>query len=261
MTATRLRLRRAARVAGFGAVTAAMLPMYALRDVLAAPDARDEIRDRWIATWCTTLLRLFAVRVDVRGEPPASSDRGRLVIANHRSTIDIAVLLRTFGGHMVSRGDLSRWPLIGVAARKVGTVFVDRADAMSGASAVRAMRDLLQRGRTVIVFAEGTTFADDVVRPFHGGAFVAAAGSGAAIVPVGIAYERGSGAAFVDESFPQHLARMAAADPTRVVMSIGAPIVAAERVRSVRLREQTQAAVQSLVDDARALADQPPPTK
>ncbi len=261
-TPVRARLRRAARVAGFGAVTAAMLPTYALRDALARPDDRDEIRDRWIATWCTALLGLFAVRVDVRGASASTAGRGRLVVANHRSTIDIALLLRTFGGHMVSRADLSRWPLIGAAARKVGTVFVDRADAMSGASAVRAMRDLLQRGRTVIVFAEGTTFADDVVRPFHGGAFVAAAGSGAEIVPVGIAYQSGSGAAFVDESFPQHLARMSAADPTRVVMNIGAPIVAAERIRSVRLREQTQSAVQSLVDEARSLCDrQPPPTK
>ena len=257
-TPVALRLRRAARVAGFGAVTAAMLPAYALRDAVAPADARDELRDRWIAAWCSTLLRLFAVHVDVRGAAPSRHAQGRMVIANHRSTIDIAVLLRTFGGHMVSRGDLSKWPLIGAAARKVGTVFVDRADAMSGASAVRAMRDLLQRGQTVIVFAEGTTFADDVVRPFHGGAFVAAAGSGAEIVPVGIAYERGSGAAFVDESFPQHLSRMAAADPTRVVMNIGAPIVAADRVRSVRLREQTQAAVQALLDEARIMVDGPP---
>jgi 1-acyl-sn-glycerol-3-phosphate acyltransferase len=250
----RVRARRAVRVAGFGAVTAAMLPAYALRDAIAPPDARDAIRDRWIATWCEALLRLFAVRVEVRGAPAADAGRGRLVISNHRSTIDIAVLLRTFGGHVVSRADLSKWPLIGAAARKVGTVFVDRADAVSGASAVRAMRHLLERGRTVIVFAEGTTFADDVVRPFHGGAFVAAAGTGADIVPVGIAYERGSGAAFVDESFAQHLARMAAAEPTRVVMNVGAPIVAAERIRSVRLRDQTHDAVQRLVDEARAIA-------
>ena len=56
-------------------------------------------------------------------------------------------------------------------------------------------------GQTVIVFPEGTTFAGDEVRPFHAGAFVAALRTGAEIVPVGLAYQRGSGAAFVDESF------------------------------------------------------------
>lgn len=254
VTTVKLQLRRAARVAGFASVTAAMLPAYAVRDAVAAPGARDALRDRWIGAWCDALLRIFAVDVTVRGDV-ARARGARLVIANHRSTIDIAVLLRVFGGHMMSRADLSKWPLIGAAARKVGTVFVDRSDAVSGATAVRAARQLLDEGRTIIVFAEGTTFSDDVVRPFHGGAFVAAAGTGAEIVPVGLAYPRGSGAAFVDESFPQHLSRMAMADPTRVVMSVGAPIVAGERVRAAKLREATQAAVQALVDDARVACD------
>lgn len=245
--------RRAARVAGFGAVTAALLPAYALRDAMTAPDERGALRDRWVARWCDALLALFAVSVDARGVTKGAGPR--MVVANHRSTIDIAVLLRSFGGRVVSRADLSGWPLIGAAARKVGTVFVDRADAQSGASAVRAMRTLLERGETVIVFAEGTTFSDDEVRPFHGGAFVAAAGTGAEIVPVGLAYPRGSGAAFVNESFPQHLARMAAADPTRVSLLAGAPIVAAPRVRSAKLRDEAHAAVQALVHEARALVE------
>jgi len=257
----RAHARRAIRVAGFGAVTAVMLPAYTLRDAIAHPAERDVVRDRWIATWCEALLRMFAVKVETRGGAARTDGRGRLVIANHRSTIDIAVLLRAFGGHVVSRADLAGWPLIGAAARKVGTVFVDRGDAMSGATTVRKMRELLKRGRTVIVFAEGTTFADDVVRPFHPGAFVAVLHSGAEIVPVGIAYERGSGAAFVNETFPQHLSRMAGAPPTRGILRVGEPITVEERARSAQLRDRTHAAVQKLVDEARALVDQPPPTK
>ena len=80
------------------------------------------------------LLTLFAVTVDLRGQVAPAPDRGRLVVANHRSTIDIAILLRAFGGRMVSREDLSGWPLLGAAARSVGTIFVDRDDAMSGGS-------------------------------------------------------------------------------------------------------------------------------
>jgi 1-acyl-sn-glycerol-3-phosphate acyltransferase len=251
-------VRRVVRVAGFGAVTAAMLPAYALRDRLASASERDAIRDRWVRRWCEALLRLFAIDVEVHGDTH-EHEGGLLVIANHRSTIDIAVLLGTFGGHMVSRADLAEWPLVGAAARKVGTVFVDREDAVSGASAVRAMRDILKSGGTVIVFPEGTTFADDDVRPFHGGAFVAALHTGARVLPVGLAYERGSGAAFVGETFPQHLSRMSAAPPTRVVMRIGKPIAIAERARSVALRDASHAAVQSLVREARAIVDVPKP--
>jgi 1-acyl-sn-glycerol-3-phosphate acyltransferase len=197
---------------------------------------------------------MFGVRVLARGAPPTRR-RGHLVVANHRSTADILVLLRAFGGHMVSRSDLAGWPLVGIAARAVGTVFVDRSDAASGASAVRAIRSRLAAGSTVIVFPEGTTFPDDEVRTFHAGAFVAALRSGADIVPVGLAYGTGSGAAFVNESFPAHLARMAAARPSDVVMCIGEPLAIPENARAAHLRDQAHAAVQRLVHEARRVVD------
>lgn len=251
-------LRRAARIAGFGVLTSAMLPAYLVHERIIGQTDRDRVRQRWIGAWADRLLRLFGVRVHTQGHAPSASPRGQLVVANHRSTADILVLLRAFGGHMVSRADLAGWPLVGVAARAAGTVFVDRSDAVSGANAVRAMRDLLAEGRSVIVFPEGTTFPDDVVRPFHAGAFVAAARTGSDVVPVGIAYATGSGAAFVNESFPAHLARMAAAPPSDAVLCIGDPIAVERGSRSAQLRDRAHAEVQRLVDRARGLVDPAP---
>ena len=250
----RTKVRRVLRTSGFAAITASMLPLYALRDAIVADGERAPLRDRWLRRWSGALLDLFAVRVDVSGGV-SPSERGRLVVANHRSTIDIAILLRTFGGHMVSRGDIEGWPLVGAAARKVGTVFVDRQSAVSGATAIRAIRALLKAGRTVCIFPEGTTFAEDEVHPFHSGAFVAALRTGADIIPVGIAYERGSGAAFVGETFGKHLSRMAGADPTRVSVCIGTPIAVDGRSRAGDLRDRAMSAVKGLVADARARQD------
>jgi 1-acyl-sn-glycerol-3-phosphate acyltransferase len=247
-------LRRARRIAGFVGMTGAMLPVFLAHQRLALPATRDAARDRWVGAWSAALLRLFGIRVLTRGRVPPRG-RGHLVVANHRSSADILVLLRAFGGHMVSRADLAGWPLVGVAARAVGTVFVDRSDAVSGANAVRAIRDRLAEGHTVIVFPEGTTFPDDTVRPFHAGAFVAALRSGSDILPVGLAYGTGSGAAFVNESFPAHLARMAAASRSDVVMSVGEPIAIGEKARAGQLRDRAQAEVERLVRDARRLVD------
>jgi lyso-ornithine lipid O-acyltransferase len=247
-------LRRAARIAGFGALTGAMLPGFVAHEALAPESERDAVRERWVSLWCSALLQIFGVRVVTSGVSPPRTG-GRLIVVNHRSTADILVLLRAFGGHMVSRADLARWPLVGVAARAVGTVFVERGNAISGATAVRTIRSHLASGATIIVFPEGTTFAEDAVQPFQAGAFVAALHSGADIVPVGLAYATGSGAAFVNESFPAHLARMAAAPPSRVAMSIGPAIAIDESARAARLRDLAQAEVQRLVDDARRLVD------
>jgi lyso-ornithine lipid O-acyltransferase len=260
LVSVRRELRRAARIAGFGALTATMLPAFLLRERTVRPPERTRLRERWVGVWCRATLGMFGVRVLCETTPslPAPAlpqGRGHLVVANHRSTADILVLLRRFGGHMLSRADLARWPLIGVGARSVGTVFVDRSDAVSGASAVRTIRTLLARGSTVIVFPEGTTFVGDEVRPFHAGAFVAALRSGADIVPVGFAYATGSGAAFVNETFRAHLARMAAADPSHVAMCVGEPIAIEERARAGDLRDRAHAEVQRLVYQARRVVD------
>jgi 1-acyl-sn-glycerol-3-phosphate acyltransferase len=235
-------------------MTGTMVPAFLLHERLAREPEKDRVRDRWVTAWSAAMLRLFGIRVLMRGVLP-SGGRGHLVVANHRSTADILVLLRTFGGHMVSRADLASWPLVGMAARAVGTVFVDRSDVVSGANAVRAIRDRLAEGHTVIVFPEGTTFSDDEVRPFHAGAFVAALRSGSRIVPVGLAYGPGSGAAFFNESFPAHLARMAAASPSDVVLSVGEPIEIGKKSRAAQLRDRAHAEVQRQVREARQLVE------
>ena len=255
MSAVPVPVRRAVRAGGFAAITAAMLPPFAVRVALARPEERASLRDRWVRTWSEALLRLFAITIDADSPTPRAPGRGRLVVANHRSTIDVALLLRTFGGRMVSRADLSGWPVVGAAARSVGTIFVDRGNALSGAKTIRLIRDALRAGDTVCLFPEGTTFEGDEVRPFHAGAFVSALHTGAEVVPVGIAYERGSGAAFVGEPFLKHLGRMAGAAPSRVVARTGAPFEVGERVRAAELCERTHEAVQALVNEARAVCD------
>lgn len=254
MVSVRREARRVARIASFGALTGAMLPALLVHERLTRPAERDRVRDRWVQTWSGAMLGVFGIRVTTLGPLP-SGRGGHLVVANHRSTADILALLRAFGGHLVSRADLARWPLVGPAARAVGTVFVDRSDAFSGAHAVRAIRSRLRAGGTVIVFPEGTTFRGDEVRPFRAGAFLGALRSGANVVPVGIAYETGSGAAFFQESFPAHLARMAAARPSQVAVCVGEPISVPETARAAALRDRAQAEVQRLVDRARAHVD------
>jgi lyso-ornithine lipid O-acyltransferase len=250
----RQRLRRGARIAGFGGVTATMLPAFLAREAVAAPTHRDAIRQRWVGAWCSAVLGMFGVEV-LRSGPAPEPGRGHLVVANHRSTADVLALLRAFGGLMVSRADLARWPLLGFGARAVGTLFVDRADAHSGAAVVRAIRSRLVEGSTVIVFPEGTTFAGDEVRSFHAGAFAAALRSGADVIPVGLAYSRGSGAQFVNESFGAHLSRMAGAAPSKVAMCVGAPLIAEDGGKAAPLRDRAHAEVQDLVYRARRMVD------
>lgn len=249
----RLKGRQAMRASGFALVTASMLPAFLARMSVTPASERPTVRDRWVKRWAGALLALFDIHVTVDGAlpPPPTRGRGRLIVANHRSAIDIGVLLSTFGGTMVSRADIAGWPVIGAAARAAGTVFVDRSSAKSGAATIRAITKHLEDGLTIALFPEGTTFDGDEVRSFHGGAFVAAARAGAEILPVGLAYPRASGAAFVGESFPAHLARMARSDTTRMVLAVGEPFVLAKDARATAITSRAHAEVSALVTRAR----------
>jgi len=248
--------RRAVRVTAFALAAGGILPVHAVHERFVSLDEKDKLEERYKRTWCSAMLRLFGIRVRVIGTPPVT-DSGMVIVANHRSAIDIALMFRVFGGHMLSRADISGWPLFGALARKIGTVFVDRQDAASGATAIRIIRQLLKDGQTVNIFPEGTTFDGDLVRPFHLGAFVAALRTGAEILPVGMAYTRGSGAAFVNETFLQHLSRLAASPPSRVAVCIGAPLQISGRARAHELRDTAHSAVQELVHEARVRCDGP----
>jgi len=117
--------------------------------------------------------------------------------------------------------------------------------------AVRALRDRLQKHNTVSVFPEGTTLAGDEVRPFQQGAFAAAHGLDVEIVPVGIAYPPGS--EFLDESFGQHMARMARRPRTDVACVVGRPRPMPSARKGVA--EQLRVDVQELVHEARRQLD------
>jgi 1-acyl-sn-glycerol-3-phosphate acyltransferase len=247
-------LRRAVRVTAFTVAAGGILPVHAVHERLVAPNERDELRERYKRAWCGAMLRLFGIRARVIGALP-TTDSGVVIVANHRSAIDIAVMFWVFGGHMLSRADISGWPLLGTLARKIGTVFVDRASSSSGAAALRDVGRLLKKGRRVTIFAEGTTFEGDEVHPFHPGAFLAAARANVPVLPVGIAYEPGSEAAFGNETFLDHLGRVASAPPSRVTIAIGD--LMGPRRDSRAFAEETRRAVGDLIARAR-LADPSP---
>lgn len=236
-----LRIGSAAAITG--TLVASLLAEEQLRDV------GPERRDIYVRTWARGMLRALNVELSIEGHRALPTETPQLVVANHRSTLDIFVMLSLFGGHLLARGDMESWPAVGYLAKKAGTLFVDRSDAGSGAAAVRRITDHLRRGRIIGVFPEGTTFNDDEVRPFHAGAFMAIARVRGEVTPVGIAYDDPA-AHYVDEPIGDHFKRLLDAPRTRAALVMGDPIVTAG-VPIHDAKARAHAAVQRLVHEAR----------
>ncbi len=244
--------RAAATVSWTAALLAAVESHKAVDRVLVGGRAQEAIFDQYMRTWTGGLQRLFGVELRVVSNRSRSPARGaRMIVANHRSALDIPILLTEFGGSVLARGDMQSWPLLGLAAQKAQTIFVDRESSHSGAQAIRAIHEQLERGRTITVFPEGTTFAGDEVRPFNAGAFVACRRLDVELVPVGLAYPPGF--EYVEDGFLDHAKALAARPRTPVVMVIGesrAPVG-----KTADLAESLRADVQALVHRARAELD------
>jgi 1-acyl-sn-glycerol-3-phosphate acyltransferase len=248
-----------ARTVGFVGLTMSYLVAMETERGLASVDRKDVVLYDWMERYGRWLLKLYGVKAIARG-PHVESGRypgtdargvGRIFVMNHRSLLDVFLTLAFVEATIVSRADLADWPVIGLAARRVKTLFVDRADKKSGAAVVQAMVGGLTSGRAVMVYAEGTTYEGDEVRPFRPGAFVAAERAGAEIVPVGLAYA-GTDVAFLDETFPEHLKRVASLPEIRAALVFGEPIPAPITTPD-DARAEAHARVQALVHEARKL--------
>ena len=246
-----IRTRVALRTVALGGWTLGTTQIALVHQWLTPPEAREALRDEWVRTWARGLVRVLGVEERIVAPAPPIARGARLVVSNHRSPLDILLMLEHCGGSVLARADLEGWPVLGRAAREGGTIFVDRADPRSGARAIRAIRKHLARGRTVTVFPEGTTHRGDQVHAFHGGAFSALRGIEADILPVGVAYE--AGAEFVGEPFGAYLARMAGRPRIPVALCFGTPRPAATGREA--LARELRAEVQGLVERARTALD------
>jgi len=253
----RSRLRLASRIARFSGGTLAELAKLELARVGADSAERARLTEERRAQWARRMLRVF--RIEARGFGPHVSEGmlypgrdargiGRVFLFNHRSGMDILVSLGFFEGTIVSRADLASWPVIGLAARRTGTLFVERGDKSSGAAVIHAMARALEGGQGICIYPEGTTFGGDEVRPLKSGAFRAALLAGAELVPVGLAYADAD-AGYGDESFARHMRRAASLPRVVVAFEVGEPIVASGSVEE--LRERAQEALQGCVTRAR----------
>jgi 1-acyl-sn-glycerol-3-phosphate acyltransferase len=180
---------------------------------------------RW---WCRGLLKLFGVRVTVRGPVPP---HGSLVVLNHVSYLDILAVGAHAPGSFIAKAEIGRWPIVNVAAALGGTIFVSRASARRSRERMALLTKRLSGGERVILFAEGGILAKGgEVAPFRTMFFEAAVRSGRPVVPGAVRYLRPSDPAawrWGDGHLAAHLfRRVFACDGIEAELRFGFPIEA-----------------------------------
>lgn len=158
--------------------------------MLAYPLASHQRRLQLKQRWSRQTLDILGIELDaiLGGIEP-----GSLVVANHISWVDIFVLNAARPVAFVSKSEVRDWPLVGWLTSQVDTVFLRRGS-RGHARIVNAEIDaLLNTGKDVAIFPEGTTTDGTHLLGFHGALLQPAVETGRPIQPVALSYETPDG--------------------------------------------------------------------
>jgi 1-acyl-sn-glycerol-3-phosphate acyltransferase len=174
-----------------------------------------------VAKWTRRLLKLANVELCLEGSIP---DGPGLFVSNHRSYIDILVVLATLPVTFLCKKEVRAWPLIGRVADKMGVVFVDRSSAASRLASLTLITSTVLQGQRIVAFPEGTTTRGPGMRPTYPGLFREADRQQFSIFPMVIEYADPKDAWVDDDTLLRHVMSWLSKPMTRVKVSFGPAI-------------------------------------
>lgn len=138
--------------------------------------------------WSWLVLRTCRVRCRAAYHPQLDPTQASIYVANHQSQFDVPALVWAMRSdfRMVSKRELLYVPVFGWALWFAGFVFIDRTDRAKAIRSLDRTALLIRKGRSIVVFAEGTRSPDGRLLPFKKGGFILALQSGVPVVPVSI---------------------------------------------------------------------------
>jgi lyso-ornithine lipid O-acyltransferase len=111
------------------------------------------------------LCAVLRVRIRVVGTP--MRDTPTLILSNHISWLDIPVISAIMPIAFVAKREVASWPIVGIAARLLRTVFVDRTRRLKTNEVNSEIARRLTEGDPVVLFAEGTSSDGNRVLEFR----------------------------------------------------------------------------------------------
>jgi 1-acyl-sn-glycerol-3-phosphate acyltransferase len=130
-------------------------------------------------------MSFSVLEIRVRG---TAASQPAVFVSNHASYVDSLILTALLppGAHFAAKREFASVPVLGWLFARLGTRFVERFDAREAIEGARELAAAARAGESLVIYPEGTFTREPGLRPFHMGAFVAAAQSGRPVVPVAL---------------------------------------------------------------------------
>lgn len=187
--------------------------------------------------WAAELLDYFGLQVEIKGEPYQGEPV--ILLGNHISYLDIIVLMYVHPSVVfLAKKEVSTWPVIGVTARRIGTLFVDRTSKDKGEVRQKISQQLLEKKSHLVVFPSGTTTLDEEV-PWKKGMFEISQEYKIPIQSFKISYSHQRQCAYIDDdSMLEQMSLLFSLKNKKAyfqwlrVFEVSDPVLSAEEVRA-----------------------------
>lgn len=190
--------------------------------------------------WWAIAMRAFGgVKLRVKGLGAVDFSRPSMIVMNHRSHFDIIALMSSTPRLMsfVAKKELRSIPFMGYGMQRVGMIFIDRSNKEKARESLKVAAGQVRKGRTVVMFPEGTRSNDGRLQPFKKGAFFLAKEAEADILPVVVL---GS-----ERALPQNTL---AVNVSSITVRYGEPIKTRKEQAVEELMDLTRKAMERLIE-------------
>jgi 1-acyl-sn-glycerol-3-phosphate acyltransferase len=131
-------------------------------------------------------LALVGVKVDVQGLEYLDPKQAYIFTPNHQSFIEVPLFVTYLGRNpgYLAKKEVFKYPVFGPGIRLMGVIPVDRSNSPAAVESAKQATRNIRRGKSYMVYPEGTRSKDGTLLPFKKGAFMMAIEAGVPIVPV-----------------------------------------------------------------------------
>ncbi len=142
---------------------------------------------RTVHKWAEYSVKIGRSSVSVIGTEKIPRDRPVLFISNHESYADIPMLiyaLRDFNFGFMLKSTMTNIPFIGDYLKYMYCVSVNQSDMRQAVGAVNKAAEIINSGRSLLIFPEGKRSFSNTPADFKNGAFKVVRKTGVTIVPI-----------------------------------------------------------------------------
>lgn len=151
-------------------------------------DEKKAVYQRGGKLWGYLILKISLIRVRVSGLENIPSDTNVIYTPNHQSYLDIFILLKylPFPFKFTIMRKLFSVPVIGRHITKSGFLSLDRKDRKKSIRTIHRIIDLLEAGRSFVIFPEGKLTSNGDINEFGRGASIVIQRSKKPVIPIAI---------------------------------------------------------------------------